>query len=135
MYWRRDGCKIRILEYYLERHSAPSMAGFGHLHEGVKPMRKITKLIFAVLPIVVAASMPAAAGSCSKKYSMGQAPTEDIAKFEVDAALLQSTDMGIYATWVVGAGTPGYSFGPRAYRCKQDSVLWTCHGSATLCKL
>jgi hypothetical protein len=100
-------------------------------------MRHVIRPIFAVLALafVAFAAAPAEAGSCFKKAAMGQAPTEDIAKFEVDAALLQSTDMGIYATWMVGAGTPGYKFGARTYRCKQDSVLWTCHGTAALCKL
>jgi hypothetical protein len=73
--------------------------------------------------------------SCHKKGGMGQAMTEDLAKFEVDAAILQSTDFGIYTTWVVGAGTPGYAFGKRAYRCSQDGAIWTCHGAASVCKL
>ncbi len=56
--------------------------------------------------------------------------------FQVDAALLQAVDWGIYATWVTGAGTPGYSFGPRTYKCAPGSVMgWHCQGSATLCKL
>ncbi len=98
-------------------------------------MRTANMLTFAVLLGIAFTAGQAQAGSCSKKAAMGQAPTEDIAKFEVDAAILQSTDFGAYATWVVGAGTPGYKFGPRSYHCKPDSVIWTCHGSATVCKL
>jgi hypothetical protein len=59
-----------------------------------------------------------------QKGSHGSGADRRYRKFEVDAALLQSTDMGIYATWMVGAGTPGYSFGVRSYRCNRDSVLW-----------
>ena len=72
--------------------------------------------------------------ACFKKAAEGNAISESLAKFQVDAALLQATDWGIYATWVTGAGTPGYSFGPRTYKCTQ-SGLWQCRGSATLCKL
>ena len=76
----------------------------------------------------------AATKSCFKKAAEGNAISETLAKFQVDAALLQATDWAIYATWVTGAGTPGYAFGPRTYKCTQ-SGLWQCRGSATLCKL
>ena len=104
-------------------------------------MRKIFGLMIAApVAAVLAAPLtlaPAAAKdsmACFKKAAEGNAISETLAKFQVDAALLQATDWAIYATWVTGAGTPGYAFGPRTYKCTQ-SGLWQCRGSATLCKL
>ena len=91
-----------------------------------------------LLAVAVASSplvaVPAEAKSCFKKASVGTAVTEGLAKFQVDAALLQATDWSIYFTYISGNGTPGYTFGPRTYRCAPGGVGWECHGSATLCK-
>lgn len=98
-----------------------------------------TRALLTLAAIAVAstfATASAEAKSCFKKASEGNALTESLAHFQVDAALLQAVDWGIYATWVTGAGTPGYSFGPRTYKCAPGSVVgWHCQGSATLCKL
>lgn len=100
-------------------------------------MRKITILTFAALAAATFAAAPASAHShsCFKKYSMGEALTEDTAKFQADEALLQATDWGVWAVWMTGAGTPGYTFSPRKYHCSQGGFGWTCHAQATLCKL
>lgn len=84
---------------------------------------------------VALSAAPAEAKSCFKKAAVGNALTEGLAKFQVDAALLQAVDWGIYGTWVTGNGTPGYSFGPRSYKCEAAGIGWSCQGSATLCKL
>lgn len=100
-------------------------------------MRKAVGLMSIAAVAAALTLAPAAAKdskSCFKKAAEGNAISETLAKFQVDAALLQATDWAIYATWVTGAGTPGYSFGPRTYKCTQ-SGLWQCRGSATLCKL
>ena len=98
-------------------------------------MRNLTVLTFAALAAASLAAAPADAKSCFKKYSMGQSLTEDTAKFQADEALLQATDWGVWAVWMTGAGTPGYSFSPRKYRCSEDGLTWTCHAQATFCKL
>ncbi len=97
-------------------------------------MRKITGLTLALLATATLA-VPAEARECFKKYSMGQSLTEDTAKFQADEALLQATDWGVWAVWMTGAGTPGYTFSPRKYRCSSDGLGYTCHASATFCKL
>jgi hypothetical protein len=102
---------------------------------GVILMLAISRLMILTATAAALMTSSADAKSCFKKASEGNALTETLAKFQVDAALLQATDWSIYATWVTGAGTPGYSFGPRTYKCNQGSVLWQCRGSATLCKL
>ena len=97
-------------------------------------MLNFARLMMIAATAAAFTAAPAEAKSCFKKAAEGNAISESLAKFQVDAALLQATDWGIYATWVTGAGTPGYSFGPRTYKCTQ-SGLWQCRGSATLCKL
>lgn len=79
------------------------------------------------------AGAPAHAGSCFRKSAEGTAVTEALAKFQVDAALLQATDWSIYFTYVTSGTTPGYSFGPRTYKCSSGGVGTVCRGSATLC--
>ncbi len=101
-------------------------------------MRKTTGLTLAVLAAATFAAAPASArshSSCFKKYSMGESLTKDTAKFQADEALLQATDWGVWAVWMTGAGTPGYTFSPRKYHCSEDGLTWTCHAQATLCKL
>ncbi|HPG88312.1 MAG TPA: hypothetical protein PLD46_01565 [Hyphomicrobium sp.] len=100
-------------------------------------MKLAWHVTFAVAAAVTVAlgAAPAEAKSCFKKAAVGNALTEGLAKFQVDAALLQAVDWGIYGTWVTGNGTPGYSFGPRSYKCEAAGIGWSCQGSATLCKL
>jgi hypothetical protein len=103
-------------------------------HLGVKPMHKITVLTFAALAAATFAAAPASAhSSCFKKYSVGESLTQDTAKFQADEALLQATDWGVWAVWITGGGTPGYTFSPRRYSCKDDGGMWTCHAQATFC--
>ena len=101
-------------------------------------MNTLVKLMIAGASVAGFAAMPAAAEArtCFKKAAVGNALTKGLAQFQVDAALLQAVDWSIYGTWVTGNGTPGYSFGPRTYKCEKGSVVgWQCRGSATLCKL
>ncbi len=100
-------------------------------------MRTSARLMWAVLAVggAVMAAAPAEAKSCFNKAAEGVALTEGLAHFQVDAALLQATDWSIYFTWVSGNGTPGYTFGPRHYKCSPAAIGWSCHGEAKLCKL
>jgi hypothetical protein len=100
-------------------------------------MRTSARLMLAVLAVggAVMAAAPAEAKSCFNKAAEGVALTEGLAHFQVDAALLQATDWSIYFTWVSGNGTPGYTFGPRHYKCSPGTIGWSCHGEAKLCKL
>ena len=82
-------------------------------------------LPIAVLGIagVTLAAAPAEASSCFKKAAIGEAISADSAKFQVDEALLQATDWGAWAAWMASGSTPGYTFGPRSYSCKQGGAL------------
>ncbi len=94
---------------------------------------------FAVAAVAIAAvaagGLSAEAKECFKKAAEGTAGDEASAKFQVDEALLQSVDWGAWAAWMASGSTPGYSFGPRSYKCSSGGVGVTCRGSATICKL
>lgn len=102
-------------------------------------MRRISGQISGLaLALLAAATFPSTADAkdCFKKASLGSSPLgETNAKFLADESLLQQTDMGVFVVWLSGAGTPGYSFGPRKYRCTQDGMMSTCHAQATICKM
>lgn len=91
--------------------------------------------VAAVAGFAVSASQ-AEAKSCVKKGAVGEATSQSGAKFQVDEALLQAVDWGAWASWMASGSTPGYTFGPRTYRCSSGGTLgWKCHGQATICKL
>ena len=91
--------------------------------------------VAAVAGLAISAA-PAEAKECFKKGAIGEAGDQAGAKFQVDEALLQAVDWGAWAAWMASGSTPGYSFGPRSYSCKQSgSWGWTCRGQATICKL
>lgn len=100
-------------------------------------MHKFSRSVYAALAVagVMLAAAPADAKSCFRKAAVGEAFDQAGAKFQVDEALLQATDWGAWASWMAGAGTPGYTFGPRSYRCKAGGMGYECHGTATICKL
>lgn len=102
-------------------------------------MKTIARTVMSTSALLVAAafatSAPADAKSCFKKAAVGNALTEGLAKFQVDAALLQAVDWNIYWAWVASGATPGYTFGTRSYKCAPGTTMgWQCHGQATLCK-
>jgi len=96
-------------------------------------------LLRTLLSTIIAASallaaVPAEAGGCFTKSAIGNGANESIAKFEADTAILLFSDVSLYASYMTGNGTPGYSFGPRTYNCTTGLFGWECHATATLCK-
>lgn len=79
--------------------------------------------------------VPAQAGTCFKKTAVGNGISESVAKFEADTAILLFTDFSIYASYMAGNGTPGYTFGPRTYKCGSGLFGYECQATAKLCKL
>lgn len=73
-------------------------------------------------------------GACVLKAAEGTAASESGAKFQVDEALLQAVDWGAWASWMSNGTTPGYTFGPRKYKCKGGAGGYTCRGQAKICK-
>lgn len=99
-------------------------------------MMKSATAICIAIALAMGASTTASAKTCFKKAGVGEAPTKAGAKFQVDEVLLQATDWGAWATWMVSGQTPGYTFGKRRYRCKKGgSWGWKCYGQARICKL
>ncbi|MFN3869440.1 MAG: hypothetical protein ACK4MF_10275 [Hyphomicrobiaceae bacterium] len=91
--------------------------------------------IAAVAATLLLAASPAAAGSCVNKAAEGTGSDEKAAKFQVDEALLQAVDWGAWASWMANGTTPGYSYGPRKYKCSKGGLGVTCVGQAKICKL
>jgi len=99
-------------------------------------LKKSMIAIVSVAALAFTAAGAAEAKTCFKKAGVGEAGSEADAKFQVDEVLLQATDWGAWAAWMSSGKTPGYTFGPRKYRCsKGGSFGWKCHGQATICKL
>lgn len=105
-------------------------------------MLKLVTMAAAAAALAVVAGTPAMAapkahgGSCVVKAAEGTGGSEKAAKFQVDEALLQAVDWGAWSAWMTSGTTPGYSFGPRTYKCKGGSGLgYTCRGQAKICKL
>lgn len=94
--------------------------------------RPLAALIVAAAALWAVA--PAHAGSCFTKTALGNGITEDVAKFEADTAILLFTDSAIYASYMTGNGTPGYTFGPRTYKCGPGLFGYECKATAKLCK-
>lgn len=92
--------------------------------------------LMAAIGVVSLAAQSADAKSCVRKGAIGEAGSQDDAKFQVDEALLQAVDWGAWASWMANKTTPGYTFGPRSYSCKKGgSFGWVCRGASTICKL
>ena len=88
------------------------------------------------LAVPAADAAPKGGKNCVLKAAEGTGNSESAAKFQVDEALLQAVDWGAWASWMSNGTTPGYSYGPRTYKCKGGSGLgFTCRGQATICKL
>ncbi|MFM7083618.1 MAG: hypothetical protein ACKOW3_01255 [Hyphomicrobium sp.] len=102
-------------------------------------MAKFARPLVSVFSLILVTSigvLTVQAKECFKKGAIGEAGSEKDAKFQVDEALLQAVDWGAWASWMANGTTPGYSFGPRTYRCsKGGSWGYTCRGQATICKL
>ena len=101
---------------------------------------KLTVGIAAALALASGAALAAgkakAGGNCVNKAAEGTGGTEKAAQFQVDEALLQAVDWGAWSSWMANGTTPGYSYGPRKYKCTGGSGLgFTCRGQATICKL
>jgi len=78
---------------------------------------------------------------CHANGGKGSAGTLEGAKFQAYEAMLQGTDLGMWASWMatdakVGVA-PGYSVRGLRFRCKRgDGFLgaaYECHGRAAFC--
>lgn len=92
-------------------------------------------LAVAALAALAATASGAQAKSCVNKAAEGTGSDEKSAKFQVDEALLQAVDWGAWAAWMANGSTPGYSFGPRKYKCSKGGLGVVCRGQARICKL
>jgi hypothetical protein len=100
-------------------------------------MTKMVRTVAAVAALAavsLSTGTPAEAGRCFKKAASGTASTMKGAKFQVQEAILQSFDWGVWATWMATGTTPGYKVGTPRYRCAKGGVGYTCKGVSRICK-
>ena len=92
MFRCRNAPEIRTRPAYSYAPLEAGVAG-SPSYQGSTQMRTIAVSMTAVLAVAAAtvATAPAEAKSCFKKAAEGVALTESLAKFQVDAALLQAT--------------------------------------------
>jgi len=104
-------------------------------------MLKLTSAVIAAVgasALIVAASAPADARTCINKAGQGTNTTEEGAKFQAYEAILQATDWGMWANWMVTSQkigqAPGYTVSRVRFKCQPGGLGSTCVGQATLCK-
>lgn len=99
--------------------------------------RAVLGVVVAVLPFAVApVPAKAARAHCIMKSADGTGYSLKAAKFQVFEGILQATDTGVWAAWMVDGSTPGYKIGAVKYTCRSGSGLGeTCRGTAKICKL
>jgi hypothetical protein len=102
------------------------------------------KMIARVLiPTLAAVSLLLVAGTaaqakCNTIGGKGTGGSVDSAKFQAYEAMLQGTDLGMWATWMVTGAqvgvAPGYSVRGLKFRCKPGGMGQECLSQATFCK-
>jgi len=102
-------------------------------------MRGIARLLIpaAAAGFLLVAGSPAFA-QCSTIGGKGTAGDVEGAKFQAYEAMLQGTDLGMWATWMVTGAkvgvAPGYAVRGLKFRCKKGGMGAECLSQATFCK-
>jgi hypothetical protein len=100
------------------------------------------RFLRAIVP-VLAVGMFLVIGShahaqCKKIGGKGTGGSVESAKFQAYEAMLQGTDLGMWATWMVSGAkvgdAPGYSVRGLFFRCKPGGMGAECLSQATFCK-
>ncbi|MEW5962648.1 MAG: hypothetical protein AB1749_03720 [Pseudomonadota bacterium] len=105
-------------------------------------MRHAFGLLAGIAAALVLAGAPltaAQAASCANKAGRGWASDIEGARFQAWEAVLQDTDWGMWAAWMVGSakvGTAasGYSVSNMREKCGNDGSSKVCTIQAKLCK-
>jgi hypothetical protein len=101
-----------------------------HSQRGIEMSKMICAAVAAAAVLGFAG---AAEAKCFQKSSSGTDTTLEGAKFQAHEAILQSFDVGSWAVWMLGGGTPGYKVSPR-YSCSKGGLGYNCRATATICK-
>ena len=87
--------------------------------------------------IGVAAASPAAA-QCTTMGGKGTGGSLDSARFQAYEAMLQGTDLGMWANWMVTGAkvgvAPGYRVDGLRFKCGPGGMGQECRARATFCK-
>src|SRR5690606_17313121 len=104
-------------------------------------MLKLTSALIAAVgasALILGATAPADARSCVNKAGQGTNTTEEGTKFQAYEAILQATDWGMWANWMMTSQkigqAPGYTVSRVRFKCQSGGLGSTCVSQATLCK-
>ncbi len=104
-------------------------------------MKKTTGIFAAAVAAALIAStgLPTtAAAQCVKKAGQGTGGDVSSAKFQAYEAILQATDWGAWASWMMSSQkvgvAPGYRVSGLRSRCRPGGLGQSCVVQATLCK-
>jgi len=88
--------------------------------------------------ILALAAASAAEAQCTTIGGKGTADSLASARFQAYEAMLQGTDLGMWASWMVSGAkvgdAPGYAVAGLKFTCAPGGVGQECHARAKFCK-
>jgi hypothetical protein len=88
--------------------------------------------------LLLASASGAAHAQCNTIGGKGTGGSVDSAKFQAYEAMLQGTDLGMWATWMVTGAkvgvAPGYTVEGLRFRCEPGGMGQQCRARAKFCK-
>jgi len=88
--------------------------------------------------VLALATATAAEAQCNTIGGKGTAGSLDGARFQAYEAMLQGTDLGMWATWMATGAkvgdAPGYTVAGLKFKCAPDGQGQECHARAKFCK-
>lgn len=96
-------------------------------------MIKSTFAVAVAVAVMCAGFAGSAEAKCFRKAASGTASSLDGAKFQVQEAILQSFDWGVWAAFMASGTTPGYKVSKPAYTCTKGGMGYNCRGASTIC--
>lgn len=101
--------------------------------------RRLTAALASALAgLVLIAAGGAAQAQCTTIGGKGTGGSLDSARFQAYEAMLQGTDLGMWASWMVSGAkvgaAPGYTVEGLKFRCAPGGMGQECHARAKFCK-
>lgn len=98
----------------------------------------LTRGLAGALAALVLAAASSAQAQCTTIGGKGTGGSLDSAQFQAYEAMLQGTDLGMWASWMVSGAkvgvAPGYSVEGLKFRCAPGGMGRECHARAKFCK-
>ena len=88
--------------------------------------------------VLALAATSGAAAQCTTIGGKGTAGSLESARFQAYEAMLQGTDLGMWANWMATGAkvgdAPGYTVAGLKFRCASGGIGQECHARAKFCK-